>query len=280
MEDTGTTETTGTESSTTVVQYMDDKGNLLPGWNGVLPEDMRELPVVKQTKDVKGLVSQVVNLTKQQGSAIFVPKADDPEAQKKWDTIYTKLGCPDSPDKYTIDSIKLPEGFQVNTNLKKGSLALFKEAGLNDTQANKIYSGFITLQQAELVEIDSVLKKYKEEKQAELDKSWGDKKTANLQLVNDAKDKLLNKDFVELMTNYGIIDHPVVQNQICGLGQQIGSDTIVRGLPAGGSKAVKPPLDNSPELYFNMPDTDPNKKGYCQYFLDKGYDPATKKYKQ
>lgn len=145
----------------------------------------------RQWKSPADLLKSYTNLEKLTGvpadKLIKLPKDNDPAA---WNEVYTKLGRPESPDKYVIP---VPEG-QPKDFANEAS-RWFHEAGLPQAAVTKLaekWNGFMTAQQQAAAE------KQAQENQVQvndLKKTWGPDYDKNAQVADRAADTFgMNQD--------------------------------------------------------------------------------------
>jgi len=77
-----------------------------------------------------------------------MPRADDPEGMR---ALFTKLGLPDSPDKYDM-KVGLPKETQVNEGFAKSMQGVLHKAGVTDAQAKILVAEYNAMQLADLAQ--------------------------------------------------------------------------------------------------------------------------------
>lgn len=119
----------------------DDPGTGNQDWRGSLPEEMRgekSLEVIKG-KDWgeagPALAKSYVEAQKMIGGSIRVPKDD--AKPEEWATFYSKLGRPESPEKYEFQRPMLPQGLWKDEE-EKDFRKLAHDIGLNNKQVASI----------------------------------------------------------------------------------------------------------------------------------------------
>jgi hypothetical protein len=181
-----TTPATTTEASaTTTTTTPADPATSTTGfdWKSVGVDDTGlNLINDRQWKSPADLLKSYTNLEKLTGvpadQIIKLPKGNDPNA---WNEVYTKLGRPESPEKYVIP---VPEG-QPKDFANEAS-KWFHEAGLPQSAVTKIaekWNGFMEAQQKAATE------KQTQEQQIQINdlkKAWGPDYDKNAQVVDRA----------------------------------------------------------------------------------------------
>lgn len=110
------------------------------------------------------------------GEKLVLPKEGAP--QEAWDQLYTKLGRPESADKYQLE---IPQGGDSAFALKAGEW--FHKAGLNQNQAAGLaqaWNAHVAEYAAQQAEADAVAVR---EQSVKLDQEWGGDKSHNTELA-------------------------------------------------------------------------------------------------
>lgn len=108
------------------VSYITNKG-----WQG--PAD-----VIKSYQGAEKLIGRDPT------TLLQMPRADDPDGMR---AVFTKLGLPDSPDKYDM-KVGLPKDAQVNDDFAKSMQGVLHKAGVTDVQAKTLVAEYNAMQLA------------------------------------------------------------------------------------------------------------------------------------
>ncbi len=115
-----------------------DSNNQLSG----LSEGTRKLIETKGYKSPEDIAKAYINMEQKFGSMLAPPAPDAPA--EEWAKVYSKLGRPESPDKYEF---KRPEGLPADITysdeLAKAAKPWMHEAGLNPKQAQSVHDKFV-----------------------------------------------------------------------------------------------------------------------------------------
>lgn len=161
------------------------EGDKAQPWYSSIPEEpVRELMKVKNYKNPAELAMAYHNANKMingSGDVVVMPKAD--AKPEEWNAFYTKLGRPESPDKYEF---KHPDGTKPDEGLVKLGKELFFDMGATPAKAQAAldkWEKFVAESNAarveqERVENDSQIKA--------LETKWGDQLEANKAAGNRA----------------------------------------------------------------------------------------------
>ena len=130
-------ETPGTDSGTLVdadkqdTDLTKEPSPIPDNWKEWIPQDIRDTPVIKETKDITSMAKRLVDSQSMIGKSMKMPEDGDTAG---WDEVYKKLGRPDKVDGYVVE---IPEALKDHRNEKMESS--FKDAalkiGLNPSQA-------------------------------------------------------------------------------------------------------------------------------------------------
>lgn len=196
-----------------------------------LPPDIaKQYPSLAKFKDVSGLAKSYGELEKSYGGAIRIPGPDATEEQRA--EYYTKLGRPETPDKYEIQ-------FAENTPVDEKLLSTYRseayKLGLTQEQAKGLAEWWAGQAQgmgeAGSEDIKADLAKWDQE----LDQTWGWQKDRNIELASRAlktaigNDAELGAKVVELLDSTGIGNHPEMLKLFHKIAMMQGEDKFIEG---------------------------------------------------
>lgn len=144
-----------------------------------IPEEYRAKPYMEGIKNFDDLMKQFDNAQSLIGKKPFdIPHENS--SKEQWDQFYSKLGRPESPDKYEFQNPEnLPEGFKVDPEVDNTVKNLFHEAGLSNQQAQSIRNKYM-----------EAMAKKAEEHERQLDEQF-DK--LSMEVFGNRKEEALNK---------------------------------------------------------------------------------------
>lgn len=180
-----------------------------PWWNSLPDEAARKHIEAKQYANPAELALANYNLTRMQTgdpNVVSMPAADAP--QEQWDAFYTKMGRPESADKYELT---FGEGVKADDNMVKFGKDLFFEMGLDGKRAQAAadkWNTFVAEQNAAAVEADRVAN---DTELAALSTRWGAELEQNKAAGKRVVEALgLSTEFINRLEN-NIGSAPVVE---------------------------------------------------------------------
>jgi hypothetical protein len=225
-----------------------------------LPEAFRANPVFKDIASVEALAksydgaARLVGLDK--GQVLRLPASED---APEWADVFTRLGRPESPDKYEFP--ELPG--QLVEGVEPAARDTFHKLGLSAKQARgvmELYGGQVQaaeaarLEKAEQVEAAVV---------ADLRREWGDDFDNRLLAAQTAVRELGGPDLGKLMNEARMPDgtrlgqHPLLVKAFAEMGRRIAEPGDLRGGGGGtGGPASYTPDEAAAEIKRLTSDTE------------------------
>ncbi len=151
-------------------------GNPRDAFISMLPEDLRGEGVFANHQSVADLAKSYVSAAKMVGldknSLLPIPRDDSKEA---WDAVYNKLGRPETPDAYNLDTYK----DAADPTALKDWAGKLHGLGLNQKQVDGILGDFFGSSKA----AQEAMKAEKEQRYSQ----WNDEITKELGMAKDRK---------------------------------------------------------------------------------------------
>ena len=208
-------------------------------WSSSVPENLRDNEAFKGIEKSSDAWQQFVDMKGRMESSVQIPGENATDEDRA--AFYTKLGRPETADKYTITKPDtLPEGVQYSEDTEAIFKTAFHEVGLSDQAAQKLWGkyhevvaqGYETQQKAEQAAHEAAIN--------ELKNDWtGDNFKVNTEIAHRAftgifKDETKQeeaKKFIEETKINGLPlgDHPMFLKMFHKIGSVIGDDTINHG---------------------------------------------------
>ena len=207
-------------------------------WKASLPEDIRDNQLIHNANSIESLAKTAIHAQSMIGAdklAIPGKWANDDD----WNTVYTKLGKPESADGYKLE---LKEGTQVDKDIEGWYRGLAHKAGLNDRQANTIFQEYLT-KEAEIAAANAPpseeqLEIKRGEAELALKKEWGKAYDNKMKEARNVLEEFAPKDFDQLTTQEGLPlgNDPVFIKTLANIGNYInsklGEDQMIGGKEA------------------------------------------------
>lgn len=211
-----------TQSSGTVTETP-------PDWFTQLPEEIRSEGALKQFKDIGSLAKSYVHLNKKRNDALAVP-GDDAKPEEI-EQFYSKLGRPESPDKYDL---KLPEGSMMKVEGIAPFKEIFHKAGLTPKQAQNILEAYDGQVKASL----DMQKKANAEALSALQVEWGGEYNKRIAAAQAAVKEFGDDSLTAYLEESGLGNHPMVIRLMSKIGESLVEHQIVG--QSSGAMGVSP----------------------------------------
>lgn len=194
-------------------------------WRTSLPEDIRGEESIKNFKDISDLAKGFVETKKMVGNATKVPKAD--AKPEEWDTFYTKIGRPESPDKYDF---KMPDGTKVDESLIKEFRTAAHTSGLQPRQAQGLLDWFNKAQEDRMAGFSKTMTDGVDKLKSE----WGGKFDEKLGMASRAVKELGGDELISLLEETGLGNHPTLVKFFAKLGESTMESPLIVGDTGSG----------------------------------------------
>lgn len=149
-------------------------------WEGFSEDDKKYIGD-KGWKATPDILKSYRELEKSYGTKISIPKDEDTEG---WNKLYSKLGRPESADKYE---------FEADEGIKAEAQKTFFELGLTSNQGSKLVEWFNNTSAAQKEALDKVLDEQSRKEKEEVIAEWGDNANKNSELMKRGV-KLLSQE--------------------------------------------------------------------------------------
>lgn len=200
----------------------------------LLPEDMRDDPALKDFTDVAGLAKSFKYTQQMVGAdkATILKLPGEAAPPEEWEAVYSKLGRPDSPDKYEIDTSvwKTEEGDELvgvmrDEAMEKEFLQKAHELGLNNRQVKALYEWQAEAMKQRSHENRQAAQQMMQAADQVLRKEWGRAYDEKLAAAHRAVNELADDKLVDLLERTGLGNHPTMVKLFAQLGEYLGEDT-------------------------------------------------------
>lgn len=164
---------------------------------------------------------------------IVLPQSED-LASDDWQETFTRLGRPDSPDKYEFERPELPEG--VDAVYSEDTENHFREIahglGLNQRQAQEAYKALIAQRLEEIGQYTKDTTQAREEGIAAIRREQGDNFDAYMNSAKAAIREFADPDYIQYLEQSGQGNDPRVIRMWAKVGKELRGETRLEGNPS------------------------------------------------
>jgi len=197
-----------------------------PSWKDSISEEYRKDPNIEKFTEADALAKSYINAVKMIGQdKIAVPTNNS--TQEAWDEAYTKLGRPESPDKYSFD-VK-SEVINMDENAIKSFAEQSHKLGLNNKQAEGILDFYKNNMEgsAQQAKIDTETAQSQAEQ--ELRQEWGRDFEGKVKQAGALAKANINPEILDMTLSNGIRlgDHPEIIKGFAKIAGMMSEDKIV-----------------------------------------------------
>jgi len=220
-------ETTTTETVTPpTTEIKTEATTSTSSWKDSISEEYRADPNIEKFTEIDALAKSYINATKMIGQdKVAIPNNNSTEDQ--WNEVYAKLGRPESPDKYQIDTKSDVVPFD------EGAIKSFTEQshklGLNNKQAQGILEFYKNAIEgsAQQSKIDTETAQAQAEQ--ELRQEWGRDFEGKVKQAGALAKANINSEVLDMQLQDGtrIGDHPEIIKGFAKIADMMSEDKIV-----------------------------------------------------
>jgi len=103
-----------------------------------------------------------------------IPVPTEKDGKELWDTVYSRLGRPETPKGYKLPELQRPDGFpSADEKEMEGILAKAHELGLNNRQIGELYKWFMEGEFQKFKSFEEQRANKRAETETNLRKEWG-----------------------------------------------------------------------------------------------------------
>lgn len=159
---------------------------------------------------------------------VKLPPADDVEA---WGKVYNRLGRPETPDKYGLDGVKVPEGQEIIKDFLEGFDQKAHAAGLTKAQRDMLTNWYIETNVNSQQKDRETIAQQRAADMTELKSEWGQHFDERLELgrrvLRQALPQGSNKETLAAMVE-SVLGQKEAAKLFANIGDMIGEDKFVR----------------------------------------------------
>lgn len=198
-------------------------------WVAGLPPELKSVVDTKGYKTPADVLTAYVNAERLIGvDKIPVPK------DGVWDqTARSKLGIPDTPDKYTFNKPELPDGLPWDANFEKAALTKAHELGLTPNQVQGLMELYAGQRVSEFGGLDTLREQTQAATAEVLKKEWGNSYAVKLDNAARAAKMVGGEALIEALMETGAGNNPEIIRAFAKIGGMLGEDRMKSGMPSG-----------------------------------------------
>jgi len=239
------------------------QGSVQPAatWRDGLSPDLRDSPYISRLDSIEALAKEHVNAQKLIGKKGVIPP-DEKGTPDDWNRFYNSLGRPESPDKYNLSGVKVPEGVPWDADFQSDILSTLHAAGATQKQAEAVLKGMIEKQTSRWNEYSSEVGGKRDSGLQALKSEWGSAYASKLDLANRAYSAAFG-DKGDAVRNLVLADGTLLGDspEVIRAFAELGDKLKEHGLAEGGSssRASVTPDEAKAQIASMLADPDINK---------------------
>ena len=195
-------------------------------WKEAISEEFRNDPNISKFTEIDALAKSYINATRMIGQdKVAVPNENSTDDQ--WNEVYTKLGRPESADKYKLD---------INSEvapIDEGAIKTFAETshklGLNNKQAQGILEYYKSIMEGSVQQSKIDTETAQAQAEQQLRQEWGKTFDENVKKAGSIAKANLGVDVLDMQLKDGtrLGDHPEVIKGFAKIADMMSEDKIV-----------------------------------------------------
>lgn len=162
-----------------------------------------------------------------------LPVPTDKDGKEVWDTVYSRLGRPDTPKGYKLPEIKRPEGYpQSDPKELEGLLNKAHELGLNNKQIGALYQTFMEGEIAKYNQYGEQTHQSRLDAETTLRKEWGKSYEERVGKAEQYINSQWNEKAIAKLKTAGLNNDPDVIMALYNSASKMSEDAL-GGKPSG-----------------------------------------------
>ena len=195
-------------------------------WKEAISEEFRNDPNISKFTEIDALAKSYINATRMIGQdKVAVPNENSTEDQ--WNEVYTKLGRPESADKYKLDAKS--EVAPIDEGAVKTFAETSYKLGLNNKQAQGILEYYKGIMEGSAQQTKIDIETSRAESEQQLRQEWGKSFDDNVSKAASLAKANLGVEVLDMQLKNGIRlgDHPDVIKGFAKIADMMSEDKIV-----------------------------------------------------
>ena len=220
-------ETTQTTTETqTPISSTTEQPTVAKSWKETISEEFRSDPNIAKFTEIDALAKSYINATRMIGQdKVAVPNNNSTEDQ--WNEVYNKLGRPESPDKYKLETNSEIVPFDESA-IKSFTENAYK-LGLNNKQAQGILEFYKNSMEGSLQQSRIDMETAQANAEQQLRQEWGRAYEDNIKKAGAIAKANISADVLDMQLQDGtrLGDHPDIIKGFAKIASMMSEDKIV-----------------------------------------------------
>ena len=195
-------------------------------WKEAISEEFRNDPNISKFTEIDALAKSYINATRMIGQdKVVVPNENSTDDQ--WNEVYTKLGRPESADKYTLDAKS--EVAPIDETAIKTFAETSHKLGLNNKQAQGILEYYKGIMESNVQQSKIDIETSQAQAEQELRQEWGKAFDDNVKKAGSLAKANLGVEILDMQLQNGtrLGDHPDIIKGFAKIADMMSEDKIV-----------------------------------------------------
>jgi len=220
-------ETTQTTTETqTPISSTTEQPTVAKSWKEAISEEFRSDPNIAKFTEIDALAKSYINATKMIGQdKVAVPNNNSTEDQ--WNEVYSKLGRPESPDKYELN-VK-SDVVPIDETAIKTFAETSHKLGLNNRQAQGILEFYKNSMEGSAQQSKIDMETAQANAEQQLRQEWGKTFEDNVRKAGSLAKANLGVEVLDMQLQDGtrLGDHPDIIKGFAKIADMMSEDKIV-----------------------------------------------------
>lgn len=215
-------------------------GSDTSNWYDTLPEGLRDNENITKFSGVDGLAKSYVNAVGMIGKdKIVIPTGEFDPGNAEWGEALSKLGRPDSAEGYDMSSVEVPEGMEVNEDMRSAFTAHAHSLGLNQAQVNGMAQWYWQQASASRDAMNGAVETDTADAERELRSEWGEAYDRKIAEVGRVVSEFGDEETLAYFNEAGLGRDPTILKFFSGIADRLLEKTDLdgKGGPAGQTPA-------------------------------------------
>jgi hypothetical protein len=221
-----TNPTTETQQTETPISSTTEQPTVAKSWKEAISEEFRSDPNISKFTEIDALAKSYINATKMIGQdKVAVPNNNSTEDQ--WNEVYSKLGRPESPDKYELNAKS--DIVPIDETAIKTFAETSHKLGLNNKQAQGILEFYKNSMEGSAQQSRIDMETAQANAEQQLRQEWGKTFEDNVRKAGSLAKANLGVEVLDMQLQDGtrLGDHPDIIKGFAKIADMMSEDKIV-----------------------------------------------------